>query len=55
VAWSGALSVLGLLGLAYCEVVINHSQVGITEAGTGLAAVITAAGAVRVARERFKQ
>jgi hypothetical protein len=44
--------VFGLVALAITQVVLNHAQIGITEAGTGIAAVIGAGGAVRVARDR---
>jgi hypothetical protein len=53
IVWSTAVAVLGLLGLAFYQSVAHGTQIGITEAGTGLAAVIGAGGAVRVGRERF--
>jgi hypothetical protein len=48
----GVFGVLGLIGLAFYQVAQGH-PVGITEAGAGLAAVIGAAGAVRVGRDKL--
>jgi hypothetical protein len=53
IVWSVAVSVLGMLALAFYQAVANHAQIGMTELGAGLAAVITAGGAVRVGREHF--
>ena len=52
IAWCSAVAVLGLIALMIFEAVTGHPP-GITEAGTGLATVIAAGGAVRVGRERF--
>lgn len=49
----GVFGVLGLIGLAFYQVAVLHTPVGITETGAGLAAVIGAAGAVRVGRDKL--
>lgn len=54
IAWAAAVAVLGLVGLMFMEAANGHPP-GISEAGTGLAAVIGAGGAVRVGRERFNK
>jgi hypothetical protein len=53
IAFCVVFGVLGLVALAIVQVVLNHAQVGITEAGAGIAAVIGAGGAVRVSRDKL--
>lgn len=54
IAWCSAVAVLGLIALMIFEAVTGHPP-GITEAGTGLATVIGAGGAIRIGRERFSR
>jgi hypothetical protein len=52
IAFCTVFGVLGLVAVAITQVVLNHVQIGISEAGVGIAAVIGAGGAVRVARDK---
>lgn len=54
IAWCSAVAVLGLVALMFFEVTTG-THVGMAEAGTGLATVIGAGGAVRIGRERFSR